>query len=84
MFRGRTIYEIVSTSHGYTILEWDACCQEWISVKLCTTPNDMAETLLEHFTNYMEYKATLGRRELTEDDLAKVGEQRQIMLEKLQ
>lgn len=83
-FLSEGIYEIVSTSHGYTILEWDACCQEWISVKLCTTPNDMAETLLEHFTNYMEYKATLGRRELTEDDLAKVGEQRQIMLEKLQ
>ena len=83
-FLSEGIYEIISTSHGYTILEWDACCQEWISVKLCTTPDDMAETLLEHFTNYLEYKATLGRRELTEDDLTQVGEQRQIMLEKLQ
>ena len=61
-----------------------ACCQEWISVQLCATPDDMAETLLEHLTNYLEYKATLGRRELTEDDLAQVEEQRQIMLEKLQ
>ena len=44
----------------------------------------MAETLLEHLTNYLEYKATLGRRELTEDDLAQVEKQRKIILEKLQ
>ena len=29
------IYEAVQTSHGHTILEWDSCSQEWISVKLC-------------------------------------------------
>ena len=46
--------------------------------------SNIAKTLLEHLTNYLEYKATLGRRELTEDDLAQVEEQRQIMLEKLQ
>ena len=72
-FLAEGVYEIVSTSHGYTILEWDACCQEWISVKLCATPDDMAETLIEHLTNHLEYKATLGRRELTEDDLPLFG-----------
>ena len=40
-FLAEGVYEVVSTSHGYTILEWDACCQEWISVKLCATPDDM-------------------------------------------
>lgn len=44
-------------------------------MKLCATPDDMAETLLEHLTNYLEYKATLGRRELTEDDLSQVAAQ---------
>ncbi len=78
------IYEIVSTSHGYAILEWDPCCQEWIGVKLCVTPNDMAETLLEHLTNFLEYRATLGRRELTEDDLAQIAVQRKIVQNKLQ
>ncbi len=83
-FLAEGVYEIVMTSHGHTILEWDSCCQEWISVKLCTTPDDMAETLLEHFTNNLEYQATLGRRELTEDDFALVETQRQIILAKLQ
>ena len=69
------IYEIVQTSHGHTILEWDSCSREWISVKLCATPDDMAETLIEHLTNHLEYKATLGRRELTEDDLSQVAAQ---------
>jgi len=42
-FLSKDVYEIVSTSHGYTILEWDSRAQEWISVKLCATPDDMAE-----------------------------------------
>ena len=74
------IYEIVQTSHGYTVLEWDSCAKEWINVKLCATPEEMAETLLDNLTGYLEYKATLGRRDLTYDDMA----QRQAYLEKLQ
>ena len=58
------IYEIVQTSHGYTVLEWDSCAKEWISVKLCATPEEMAETLLDNLTGYLEYRATMGRREL--------------------
>ena len=42
------IYEIVQTSHGYTVLEWDSCAKEWINVKLCATPEEMAETLLDN------------------------------------
>ena len=76
-------YEIVMTSHGYTILEWDACCQEWISVKLCATPEELAETLLDDLTGYLEYKATLGRRDLTYEDMAQVNTQRQEYIEKL-
>ena len=52
-------YEIVMTSHGYTILEWD------------------------DLTGWLEYKATLARRELTYDDLARVSVQRQAYLDKL-
>ncbi len=77
------IYEIVQTSHGYTILEWDARGKEWIGATLCSTPEEMAETLLDDLTGYLEYKATLGRRELTHDDISQVNAQRQTYLEKL-
>ena len=82
-FLAEGVYEIVSTFHGYTILEWDACCQEWISVKLCATPEELAETLLDDLTGYLEYKATLGRRDLTYEDMSQVNTQRQEYIEKL-
>ena len=77
------IYEIVQTSHGYAILEWDSRSQEWISVKRCATPEEMAETLLDDLTGYLEYRATLGRRDLTYEDMAQVSTQRQEYMAKL-
>ena len=77
------MYEIVMTSHGYTMLEWDCRMGHWVSLKLCKTPQDMADTLLCSYEGYLEYQATLGRV-LTEDDLAQIEIQRQIMLAKLQ
>ena len=63
--------------------EWDSCSREWISVKLCATPEELAETLLDDLTGYLEYKATLGRRDLTYEDMAQVNTQRQEYIEKL-
>ena len=77
------IYEVVSSSHVHTILEWDSRAQEWIGVKLCATPEDMAETLLDDLTGYLEYKATLGRRDLTYEDMAQINNQRQEYMAKL-
>lgn len=77
------MYEIVMTSHGYTILEWDTRQDDWTDAKLCRTPQDMADILLYAYTGNLEYQATLARRELTEDDLAQVEAKRQIMLGKL-
>ena len=77
------IYEVVSTSHGHTILEWDSRAQEWIGVKLCATLEEMAETLLDDLTGYLEYKATLGRRDLTYEDMAQISTRRQEYIAKL-
>jgi len=77
------MYEIVMTSHGYTVLEWDAQLGDWTGAKRCATPQDMADALLYGYTGYLEYQATLARRELTEDDLEKVKAQRQTILDKL-
>lgn len=78
------MYEIVSTSHGYTVLEWDSQCEEWTGAKLCKKPQDMADVLLYGYTGFLEYRATLGRRELTEKDRAQVEIQRSAILKKLQ
>jgi len=56
---------------------------DWTGAKRCATPQDMADTLLYGYTGYLEYQATLARRELTESDLEKVKAQRQTILDKL-
>lgn len=78
------MYELLMTSHGYTLLEWDNRLGDWVSSKLCKTPEEMADALLCGYEGYLEYQATYGRRELTEDDLAQVAAKQQIMQSKLQ
>ncbi len=77
------MYEVVMTSHGCAMLEWDSQLGDWTGAKRCATPQDMADALLYSYTGYLEYQATLARRELTEDDLKKVKAQRQTILDKL-
>lgn len=83
-FADDDMYEIIMTSHGYTVMEWDGCLGDWADSKLCKTPQDMADILLSGYEGYLEYQATHGDRDLTEGDLAQVEAKRQIMVSKLQ
>lgn len=82
-FEKDDMYEVVSTSHGWPVLEWDSQCENWTGAKLCKKPHDMADALLYGYTGYLEYRATLARRELTQEDKAQVEPQRRAIQEKL-
>ena len=77
------MYEVVFTSHGYTLLEWDRQCGEWTGVKLCPTPEALVDALMYGYTGLLEYQATLGRRELNDSDKEQVKTARQAMQKKL-
>ena len=77
------MYEVVFTSHGYTLLEWDRQCGDWTGVKLCPTPEALVNALMYGYTGLLEYQATLGHRELNDGDRAQVESARQTMLAKL-
>ena len=77
------MYEVVFTSHGYTLLEWDRQCGDWTGVKLCPTPEALVNALMYGYTGLLEYRATLGRRELNDNDRVQVDTARQAMLAKL-
>ncbi len=79
-----TRYEIVMTSHGYTVLEWDSGANTWAGEKLCATPEIMRDVLLECFIGYLEYKAITASGEITEAEQERITSQRQMLLEKLQ
>ena len=79
-----TRYEIVMTSHGYTVLEWDSRANTWAGEELCATPEIMRDVLLDCFTGYLEYKAITTNGEISEAEQVGITAQRQVLLEKLQ
>ena len=79
-----TRYEIVMTSHGYTVLEWDSRANVWAGEELCATPEIMRDVLLDCFTGYLEYKAITTNGEISEAEQVGITAQRQVLLEKLQ
>ena len=78
-----TRYEIVMTSHGYTVLEWDSRANTWAGEELCATPEIMRDVLLGDFTGYMEYKAIIAGGEVSEIERAKILAQRQKFIDQL-
>lgn len=78
-----TRYEIVMTSHGYTVLEWDSKANTWVGEELCVTPEIMRDVLLDSFTGYLEYKAILADGEISEAEQARIAAQCQELLTKL-
>ena len=78
-----SMYEIVTSSRGYTILEWDSQMGDWSDAKLCATPQDLAEALLDSLASYLEYQTTKGLRECTEEDRMQITAQCQAIAAKL-
>lgn len=77
--------EVLTTSRGQVVMDWDSGSSGWYSVRLCQTPEALRDVLLESFEEYQEYLATNGyKREITETDKHEVQKKCQAMLEKLQ
>ena len=63
------LYEVVSTSHGYTLLAWDEHRHQWYSAELLETPEDMLDALLGKYSGNLELQFTGGERDdLTEQE----------------
>ena len=69
ILRQDPLYEVVSTSHGYTLLGWDEHRHQWYSAELLATPEDMLDALLGVHSSYLESEL-LGdeRDDLTEQE----------------
>ena len=74
-----TMYEVLLTSRGYTVMEWDDKAQDWDSAKICHTPEDLKNYLLDAYSGYLAYKITLGRRSVTDGERQKIKAQADAM-----
>ncbi len=68
-------YEILMTSHGYTVMEWDSARQDWADAQACPTPERMKDILLDALAGYLEYKTTLCSRPLADGERLTIQEQ---------
>ena len=57
------LYEVVQTSHGYTLLAWQPSRSQWYSAELLETPEAMLDALLNTYSGYLENKITQGERD---------------------
>ena len=69
ILRQDPLYEVVSTSRGYTQLGWDSYRNQWYSAELLETPEDMLDALLGNYSGNLELQFTGGERDdLTEQE----------------
>lgn len=76
-------YEVVMTSRGYTVMEWDSAIEDWTEVWFCPTPEKMKGTLLDAMAGYLEYNITLSCRALTETECQEIQTKLHAILDRL-
>lgn len=62
--------EVVLTTHGYTVMQWDENSKSWYGIEYCETPQDLQEELLSSYRMNEAEKITKAKRELTEEEAA--------------
>ena len=60
-----TLYEVVQTSHGYTLMAWEPHENDWYSAEIQKNPEDLRNALLDTYANFLEDKITGNDRDLT-------------------
>ncbi|GAA0803832.1 hypothetical protein GCM10008910_37770 [Faecalicatena orotica] len=56
------LYEMVQTSHGYTLVAWEENRSQWYSVEIQKTPADLLTALLDIYANFLEDEITKNER----------------------
>ena len=83
ILRQDPLYEVVSTSRGYTQLGWDSYRNQWYSAELLETPEDMLDALLGNYSSNLELQFTGGERDdLTEQEEKEIDARCQRLLAK--
>ena len=70
-----TLYEVVLTKHGYTLMAWEPARSTWYSVEYMATPKVLLDSLLDTYANFMEDQITDNERDLTEQEIAEIKRQ---------
>ena len=76
------LYEVVQTSHGYTLMAWEPHRNDWYSAEIQKTPEDLRNALLGTYANFLEDKITGNDRDLTATETEEIQQRCRELLEK--
>ena len=76
------LYEVVQTSHGYTLMAWEPHRNDWYSAEIQKTPEDLRNALLGTYANFLEDKITGNDRDLTVTEAREIQQRCRELLEK--
>ena len=76
------LYEVVQTSHGYTLMAWEPHRNEWYSAEIQKTPENLRNALLGTYANFLEDKITGNDRDLTATETEEIQQRCRELLEK--
>lgn len=70
--------EVLQSSRGCLVVDWDSMTNRWVTSRLCKTPKHLLDALRSHYEDYQGYTLTGGyKRELLpseEADIRLMGE----------
>lgn len=66
------LYEVILTSHGYTLMAWEPRRNQWYTAEIMETPEILLDTLLCKYAEYLEEQLTDSERELTAEEQAEI------------
>lgn len=76
------LYEVVQTSHGYTLVAWEPHRNDWYSAEIQKTPENLRNALLGTYANFLEDKITGNDRDLTATETEEIQQRCRELLEK--
>ena len=47
--------EVLQTSRGYLVVDWDSIADRWITSRLCEAPQQLRDVLRTHYENFQGY-----------------------------
>lgn len=68
-----SLYEVVLTKHGYTLMAWEPARSTWYSAEYMATPELLLDSLLDAYTSFMEDRITDNERDLTKQETDSVN-----------
>ena len=68
------ICEVMITSHGYVVMEWDEEEREWFNVTSCDTPEALREAIISAYEGYLRLMLVPNFHEPTEKEMRMLQE----------